>query len=373
MERYIEKEGKQLRYGYTTGTCATGAALAAAQLLFEGHAPDTVRVRTPKGWELELEVLEPRSGDGWAQAAVRKDAGDDPDVTDGALIVARVERNGEGCVLFRAGDGVGTVTRPGLRVPPGEAAVNPVPRQMICQALEPYTVGGQGLTVTLSVPGGDEIAQKTFNPRLGIQGGISIIGTSGVVEPMSEEALKESLALELDMQRALGKKRLVFSPGNYGRDLGEQLGLKVEDVVKTSNYVGFMLDRALQGGVEEILWVGHLGKLVKVAAGIFQTHSSMADGRLETLGAWAGAFGAAPDTIRDILACNTTEAAVAIIKEKQLEAVFGQLAETVSRRSMERVHGGITVGTVLFTLDEGVVGMDRTAERLLEALKHENS
>lgn len=373
MEQTIVRDGKELKYGYTTGTCATGAALAAVLLLEDGAAPPAVTVMTPKGWPVILEVIEPSRGEDWAEAAIRKDAGDDPDVTHQHLIVARVQRNSSGTVVFKGGTGVGTVTKPGLQIGIGEPAINPVPRKMIETVLQPYMREGKGFTVTVSVPEGEAIALKTFNPRLGIVGGISIIGTSGIVEPMSEEALKESLALDLNMKKAAGHTRIVMTPGNYGRDLGLTLGISEEVVVKTSNFVGFMLDRAAAMGFEEILWVGHLGKLVKVAAGIFQTHSSMADGRLETLAAWAGAEGASREVIQGILQSNTTEEAVALLEEADMMPVFSVLAGRVSQRSQERVREQMTIGTILFTLEKGIIGMDEAGKSLLEAITHEKA
>lgn len=373
MEQTVVRDGKELKYGYTTGTCATGAALAAVMLLETGIAPPAVTVVTPKGWPVILEVLEPKQGTGWAETAIRKDAGDDPDVTHQHLIFSRVERNSEGRVIFQGGKGVGRVTKPGLQIPVGEPAINPVPRRMIEEVLRPYLSESKGYTVTVSVPEGEALAQKTFNPRLGIVGGISIIGTSGIVEPMSEEALKESLAVDLNMKKAAGLTRIVMTPGNYGRDIGLTLGIDESLVVKTSNFAGFMLDRAADMGFTEILWVGHLGKLVKVAGGIFQTHSSVADGRLEILAAWAGAQGATPETIRSILASNTTEEAVGILESAELESVFSVLARRVSERSEERSRNRLRVGTILFTLDKGVLAMDDTARALLEAITDEKA
>lgn len=370
MEQTLVRDGKELKYGYTTGTCAAGAALAAVLFLETGEVPLAVTIDTPKGWRVPMDVVNPLRGEDWAEASIRKDAGDDPDVTHGHLVVAMVKRNANGTVCFFAGKGVGTVTRPGLQIPVGEPAINPVPRRMIEAVLGPYINAETGFDVTISVPEGEEIAKKTFNPRLGIEGGISIIGTSGIVEPMSEDALKESLAIDLNMKKAAGLGRIVMTPGNYGRDIGITLGLSEKYVVKTSNFAGFMLDRAAEAGFEEILWVGHIGKLVKVAAGIFQTHSSMADGRLETLAAWAGAQGAPQALIKEILQSNTTEEAVGIIHKAGFDSVFPVLARRVSERSMERAQNKLKVGTVLFTLERGVVGMDDNGRAMLEAMRN---
>jgi len=373
MEQTLVRDGKELKYGYTTGTCATGAALAAVMLLENGNAPAAVTVTTPKGWPVIMEVLQPHRGSDWAETTIRKDAGDDPDVTHQHLITARVQRNSSGQVVFKGGTGVGTVTKPGLQIPVGEPAINPVPRKMIEEALKPFMKDSFGYTVTISVPEGEQLALKTFNPRLGIVGGISIIGTSGIVEPMSEEALKESLAIDLNMKKAAGHTRIVMTPGNYGRDLGLTLGIPEEIVVKTSNFAGYMLDRAAEMGFKEILWVGHLGKLVKIAAGIFQTHSSIADGRLETLAAWAGSEGASQELIQGILHSNTTEEAVSLLYQADMAPVFAIIARRVSERSRERVRGEISVGTILFTLEKGVIGMDDNGKGLLEAITNENA
>lgn len=371
MEQTLVRDGKTLKYGYTTGTCAAGAALAAATLLERGEAMDSVSLVTPKGWRVSLEVLHLTCGSDWAEAAVRKDAGDDPDVTHNHEIFTKIKRSNTGQVRFFAGEGVGMVTKPGLQISVGEAAINPVPRAMICDALKPFIEYGRGYDVTISVPGGRALAQKTFNPRLGIEGGISIIGTSGIVEPMSEEALKESLAVAINVKAAQGHSTVVFTPGNYGKEIGQVLRVREEYVVKTSNYAGFMLDRAVDAGIKEIVWIGHIGKLVKVAGGIFHTHSSMADGRMEILAAWVGAEGGSKETIAAILNSNTTEEAVDVIGDAGLTSVFSVLARRVSQRSEERTHGQIKVGTVLFTLGKGIVGMDREAERMLEAVTDE--
>lgn len=373
MEQTVIREGKTLKYGYTTGTCAAGAAAAAVRILETDRMPEQVTVVTPKGWHVDLTVLNPTKGEGWAEAAVRKDAGDDPDVTHEQLIVVRVSRNTEGTVRYYAGEGVGTVTKAGLQIPVGEPAINPVPRRMIEAALADYVQTGRGYDVTVSVPGGEALAQKTFNPRLGIVGGISIIGTSGIVEPMSEEALKESLAVDLGVKRAQGLDRIVLTPGNYGRELGQTLKIPEAVVVKTSNFAGFMLDRAAEQGFTEILWVGHLGKLAKVAGGIFHTHSSIADGRLEVIAAWAGASGADRSVIQRLLESNTTEEAVAELETAGMLSLCDTLARRVSLRSEERAKGRLRVGTILFTLEKGVVGMDAAGRAMLKELTDEEA
>ncbi|MEE1187630.1 MAG: cobalt-precorrin-5B (C(1))-methyltransferase CbiD, partial [Acutalibacteraceae bacterium] len=295
FEHFVQSGTKQLRCGYTTGTCAALAAEGATQLLLTGTAPKTLSVRTPKGWTVEVvpEVCE-KTEDGTARCAVRKDAGDDPDVTDGMPVVATVsirEPSSE-AVVIDGGDGVGRVTKPGLDQPVGNAAINRVPRQMIrdavldvCEELDYDPVTKGAVQVVISIPGGEERAKKTFNPKLGVEGGLSVLGTSGIVEPMSEQALKDTIAVELrqafELQKQAGVPRpaVLLTPGNYGKDFLDAQGWSdlAVPVVKISNYVGDALDAAVSIGFEDILLAGHIGKLVKVAGNIMNTHSSVAD------------------------------------------------------------------------------------------------
>ena len=282
---YTLKDGKKLQFGYTTGTCAAAAAKAATLLLLTGRVPETVHILTPKGIALDLEVLEPRRAEGAASCAIQKYSGDDPDVTNGILVFAKVRARPEPGILIDGGVGVGRVTKPGLKQAIGEAAINPVPREMIrLAAEEALDECGQvtGLSIIISVPEGVEIAQKTFNPRLGIEGGISILGTSGIVEPMSEDALVESIELEIRQKHALGRKRLFITPGNYGADFAKAVcSMDETELVKCSNYIGRTLDIAAAEGFREVLLIGHVGKLVKLSGGIMNTHSREGDGRAE--------------------------------------------------------------------------------------------
>ena len=265
---FVQKDGKKLRFGFTTGTCAAAAAKAAAILLLSGAASETVSLRTPKGIDLSLPVQEPVRGADFASCAVRKDAGDDPDVTDGVLVFARVAFSDEPGIAIDGGVGVGRVTKPGLKQNIGEAAINPVPREMIRLAVETVAEEWEyrgGLSVVISIPEGEALAEKTFNPRLGIVGGISILGTSGIVEPMSEDALIDSIVLEIRQRKALGDTRLILTPGNYGADfLAARYGIPDERIVKCSNYVGKAIEAAIDAGFSEALLCGHIGKFVKL-------------------------------------------------------------------------------------------------------------
>ena len=267
FEHYISVGRGRLRCGYTTGTCAAAAARGAAELLLTGEMPALVRVETPAGIPVEAELLEPASGCGWASCAVRKDGGDDPDATHGTLIFAKVEKTKAREVTIEGGVGVGRVTRPGLDQPVGEAAINHVPREMILRQMEEVRRKAgysEGLRVEISVPAGEELAKRTFNPRLGITGGISILGTSGIVRPMSEAALIDSLRLELDVQAAAGVGDIVVTPGNYGEHFSrEVLHLSLDHWATCSNYIGEAIDHAAGLGFRSFLLVGHLGKLCK--------------------------------------------------------------------------------------------------------------
>ncbi|RPF42541.1 precorrin-6Y C5,15-methyltransferase (decarboxylating) [Thermodesulfitimonas autotrophica] len=360
---------KRLREGYTTGMCAAAAAKAAALLLFRGEAPAAVAVVTPAGRELRLPVAEAVRGEEWARCGVVKDAGDDPDVTDGLTIFAEVRPAPAGIVL-RGGEGVGVVTRPGLPVPVGEPAINPVPRRLILREVAAVLPPGRGAEVTISVPGGAEVAARTFNPRLGIVGGISILGTMGIVKPMSEEAYRESLGCAVDVAVAEGRRELVFVPGRTGEKVAvERYGFPPEAVVQISNFVGYMLERAAAAGARAILLFGHLGKLLKVAGGIFHTHSRVADARGEILAALAAAEGAPPPLVARLLETPTVEEAVPFLRAAGLERVFAAAAARASRRAEDFVRGKLRVGTVLLGRDGEVLGYDAGAREIAAACR----
>ena len=368
---YALVDGKKLRYGYTTGTCAAAAAKAATLLLLTGRAPAAVRIHTPKGIDLTLPVEEAaRSGD-TARCAVRKFSGDDPDVTDGALIAATVSVSAAPGVHIDGGEGVGRVTKPGLKVPVGAAAINPGPRAMIEQAVGEAleeTEAVAGIDAVISVPEGAALAAKTFNPRLGIVGGISILGTSGIVEPMSEEALIDSIRLEIRQRKTLGETRLILAPGNYGTDfLRDTLGVSEDRIVKISNYVGRALDAAAEAGFAEVLLAGHIGKLIKLSGGIMNTHSREGDGRAELMAAWALKAGADADTARTILACVTTDEMLRILREKGLLAPAMELmARGIDLYVNARVKGLLTVGVLVFSDGSGPLCATAAAKRWVE-------
>ena len=376
FDHYIQSGGKRLRCGYTTGACAALAAKGAAELLLTGRAPETVSLRTPKGWVVEVPLEGPRLEGGTASAWVTKDGGDDVDATHGLPIAASVARQPGTGLTLRGGEGVGRVTKPGLDQPVGEWAINSTPRRMILEAVDSVRRALDqpgGLLITISVPGGWEAAEKTFNPHLGIEGGISILGTSGIVEPMSVQALVDTLALELRQAAASGARRLILTPGNYGMDfLGSgALDLPPEvPIVRCSNFVGEALDSARLEGFRDILLVGHIGKFVKLAAGIFNTHSRQADGRGEIFCAHAALCGADRETARALMDSATADRCLEILQERRLqEPVLASLLGAIQVRLDRRTGEGARAGAVLFSNQYGSLGMTRGAKEILTAWK----
>ena len=376
LEQYVYKNNKKMRMGYTTGSCAAAASKAAAWMLLHGRLLPEVELMTPKGIALHLEVLEPKFSATSASCAIRKDAGDDPDVTDGLLIYATVSRTAQPGVTLDGGEGVGRVTRAGLEQAVGDAAINKVPRQMIREGVEEIcrAVGYTGgLSVIISIPGGEELARKTFNPRLGIVGGISVLGTSGIVEPMSEEALIQTIRVDIKMQLSGGRSYLVLVPGNYGLDFLEDYEPEVlKRSVKYSNFLGEAIDAAVEFGAKGILLVGHIGKLVKLAAGIMNTHSRNADARMDILTAHAAVLGADQETAARLMDCITTDEALDILKEKGLlDPVMKRLMERMEFYVDHRSGKSLERGILTFSLEQGVLGESTDVRRLIACVKAE--
>ena len=370
LELYIPVGRQKLRCGYTTGTCAAAAAAGAAARLLTGETLPAVRIATPAGVAVEAELLQHAAGEGWAACAVRKDGGDDPDVTDGALIFARVERTDTPGIIIDGGEGVGRVTLPGLDQPVGAAAINSTPRRMIAEQLESAAAKAGytgGLRAVISVPEGEALAKRTFNPRLGIVGGISILGTSGIVKPMSEAALLDSLYLEMDQRRAAGTEDLLLTPGNYGESFArEVLGLNLDRWCMCSNYLGAAIDHAAGAGFRSVLVVGHLGKLIKAAAGCMNTHSKTADARRETLTAHAALAGADGALLRALFDSPTTDAGVELLKQAGLLGpVMASIGEALDGQLKRRAGEGLTIEAFFFSNQYGILGKTPGAERLL--------
>lgn len=375
---YVIRNQKKLRFGYTTGSCAAGAARGAVRLLLGEDEISEVELMTPKGILLHLEILDRKRSENAASCAVRKDAGDDPDTTDGILVYAKVEKflirsDMEDRIVIDGGIGVGRVTKPGLSQKVGEAAINPVPRAMILQAVEEiadqYHYEG-GLKVTISVPEGEKIARKTFNPRLGIVGGISILGTSGIVEPMSEKALIDSIRVEMTQHAAMGEQYMLVTPGNYGADyLREHMELPFEKNIKCSNYVGETIDMAVDMGVKGILFISHIGKFVKVAAGIMNTHSHSADARMEVLCSNAIRAGGDLACARSILQCNTTDEALRVLDENHiLKETMKEITDRIQFYLDHRSYQQILLGAVIFSNEYGYLGQTANAAELIDKI-----
>lgn len=365
--------GQALRRGWTTGTCAAAAAQAAALLLLTGRAPAELRLDTPGGLTFTLPVEQPHLDGDAAVCTVRKDAGDDPDITNGVGITAAVRRAPEG-VTIDGGAGVGRVTRPGLAMPVGAAAINPGPRAQITAALERaarecgYT---GGFSVIISAENGEELAKQTYNGHLGVVGGLSILGTSGVVEPMSEKALVDTILLELDSLYAGGQRTAFLCPGNYGADFArDTLGLDLEKAVKCSNFIGEALDHAVFRGFHDILMVGHAGKLVKLAAGVMNTHSSVADGRQEIFTAHAALCGAERDTLEGLMQSISVDACIELLDREHLrEPVLARIESEIEKRLALRLRGRGHVEFILFTAKYGILAQSPGAMALCERLR----
>ena len=365
--------GQALRRGWTTGSCAAAAAQAAALLLLTGKAPAAIRLETPGGLPFTLPVEQPHLEDGAAVCTVRKDAGDDPDVTNGVGISAAVRRAASS-VAIDGGTGVGRVTRPGLALPVGAAAINPGPRAQIAAALERaarergYT---GGFSVVISAENGEELAKQTYNEHLGVIGGLSILGTSGIVEPMSEKALVDTVRLELDSLYAGGQRTAFLCPGNYGADFArDALGLDLEKAVKCSNFIGEALDHAVFCGFRDILLVGHAGKLVKLAAGVMNTHSSVADGRQEIFTAHAALCGAGRETLEGLMQAVSVDACIEMLDRENLrEPVLARIESEIEKRLALRLRGRGHVEVILFTAKHGILARSDGASALCERLR----
>lgn len=403
-DSYIYKNQKKLRWGYTTGTCAAAASLAAAVMLLRGRRMEQVSLTTPKGVRLDLEVEEMETGKNCVCCGVRKDAGDDPDVTDGLMVYSQVrlpdadsggagdareagdnteagdDRNACGDYVYEkdglrlilsGGVGVGRVTQCGLSCEVGKAAINPVPRQMIFEQVAGACreSGFKGvLSIEIRVPEALKVADKTFNSRLGIQGGISILGTSGMVEPMSETALLDTIRLELRQRIRKGEKNLLVTPGNYGENfVGTVLGLGLGQAVKCSNFIGSTIDMAVEEGAESILLIGHGGKLIKLAAGIMNTHSSWADGRMEILAAHGAACGAKRELVEQIMEAVTVDEGLRLLetedglREQVMKRVMARLEQYVKRRAGGRLRAEV----IVFTNERGILGATTGADDML--------
>ena len=371
---------KELRKGFTTGSCGAAAAKAALYMLLTGSVKEEIEIITPGGAVFRTEVKDIFREGNRVRCAVVKDGGDDPDVTTGLHVTAevRAEERGDGAleIQIEGGPGVGRVTLPGLDQPVGKAAINRVPRQMIEKELsevaELLDFRGR-IRVILSVPGGEEAAERTFNPRLGIEGGISILGTTGIVEPMSTRAILDTIRVELNQRKALGDRIVAVSPGNYGLNfMKETYGYDLNRSVKCSNYVGDTVDMVREMGFRGMLLTGHIGKLIKVSGGIMNTHSKEGDARMELLAAGVIRAGGSTDTLRGILNCRVTEEALGIIQgespellRKSMDAVMDRILYYLRKRAGKE----LPVECILYSNEFGLLAASPGAMDMLEELR----
>lgn len=377
-----------MRYGFTTGSCAAAAAAAACYMLLTGRKKEEMTILTPKGISYTAKLVDISINESSAACAIVKDGGDDPDITTGAHIVAEVaflqkeslqkdKTDAVQQIIIRGGKGVGRVTKPGLDQPVGEAAINHVPREMIEKEVrricELCDYNGK-LQVTISVPEGEEIAQKTFNPRLGITGGISILGTSGIVEPMSSQALLDTIQVELRQKKAMGQQMIAVTPGNYGLDfMKEAFAYDLDKSVKCSNFIGNTIDMAAETGFCGMLLTGHIGKLVKVSGGIMNTHSKEGDCRMELLAAAALKSGGSKTQALEILEAVTTEEGIRLLQEGgNLQKTMQILMEKIMFYLQKRAAGRLQIECMMYANGYGLLAESSGAEAMLEALMKKN-
>ena len=374
MDQYVVKDGKKMRKGYTTGSCAAAASKAAALMLLTQSPVDQVRITTPGGEVLDLEVHDARISSDQARCAVRKDGGDDPDVTTGALIYADVSFSDHEGIVIDGGKGVGRVTKPGLDQPVGNAAINSVPRRMITEGITAVCEANGyrgGLSVVISVPEGETIAKRTFNSSLGILGGISIIGTTGIVEPMSEKALTDTTRVTLSQRKAEGECYALLTPGNYGEEfIRENMEDVMKKAVQTSNFIGEAIDACGSLGFKGFLLVGHLGKLVKIAGGMLNTHSKYGDCRLDIMAATAGACGLDTNGISQILDSVMVDEAVRILDEAGLrEQTMRMLTDRIMKILKRRAGEETECGVMIFSKVYGLLAESENARELIQKMK----
>ncbi|MDP9021197.1 MAG: cobalt-precorrin-5B (C(1))-methyltransferase [Actinomycetota bacterium] len=317
-----------LRTGWTTGTCASAAAKAAVAALISGLTQTSAEVALPSGRRVTFPVARcTPAGDGW-EAVVIKDAGDDPDVTDGAHLTVAVRWAAEPGVHLRSGPGVGTVTKPGLGLDVGGPAINPVPRRMIGAAIGEVTdPQRRGVEVTVSVPGGQQLARRTTNPRLGIVGGISILGTTGIVRPFSTASWRASVLQAVDVMAAQGERTCVLTTGGRTERAARRLLPDVPEVcfVEVGDFSGNAIDRAVDRGIGEVVFVGMAGKLTKLAAGIMMTHWTRSRVDTDVLAGVTARAGGDRDLVADVRAANTARHAYELWSEAGIAAAAADL------------------------------------------------
>jgi cobalt-precorrin-5B (C1)-methyltransferase len=373
MNDYIVKSGKEMRFGYTTGSCATAAATAAAEMLLDDCCVNCVFITLPNNEKVEFQIEDISINNDSVTCCVTKDAGDDPDVTDGIKIYAKATYSDIGINIL-GGVGVGVVTAKGLKCEVGEPAINPVPKKMIIEnvsnVLKKFNYK-KGMNIEIFVPNGEEIAKKTFNARLCILGGISILGTTGIVEPMSEKALVDTIKILIDKQYQEDKDNVLLSPGNYGREYCKKnLNIDIDKGIKYSNFVGEALDYLVYKGYKRVLIVGHIGKLVKLAGGIMNTHSNVADCRMEILASHSAINGASCELVGKIMNCITTDEAVLLLeRSKILEKVMASILKKIQFHINYRVKEKLQAEIIIFSNSDTIISKSENAFEFAKMFK----
>ena len=385
MKETVVKDGKELHLGYTTGSCAAAAAKAAAWMLLTGVRKEAIGLQTPKGIYLNLDVHNIDMQPGYVSCSIEKDSGDDPDITKGTSIFARAEyADGNGQIIIEGGEGIGRVTKPGLDQPVGEAAINSVPRKMITENVAQVLSAADhkgSLKITISAPEGEALAKKTFNPRLGITGGISILGTTGIVEPMSEDSIIETIRIELRQKRSPGAQYALLTPGNYGMEfIKDTLKIDPEKAVMVSNFIGDALLCCSGLKFKGVLLAGHIGKIVKLAGGMMNTHSRYGDCRMEIMASYAAASGLDNKVTAEILDCATCDDALRMIREADEKSgscvsVYSRTLDMLGKRiefmMEQKISGETQCAAMVFSRETGLLFETSKAGKLLSCFKRQ--
>ncbi|MBB1127982.1 cobalt-precorrin-5B (C(1))-methyltransferase CbiD [Limosilactobacillus balticus] len=368
-DNYVYYNGRKLRKGFTTGTTATAATVAAIRTLLNQEPQETVTVHAANGKTAIFDVEQTDFDEQQASCAIKKDGGDDQDATDGALIFATVKLRDDNEIHLDGGKGVGRVTKEGLANKPGMPAINPTPRRVIKAAAREEVGEKRGVDIVISVPEGERIAKLTYNPRLGIVGGISILGTSGVVTPMSESSWKHSISIEMNIHRKRSDNTIVLVPGNYGEDFAkDELGIPSAKIVQMSNFVGYVLHETQRLGFTKVLIVGDLGKMIKVAGGIFSTHSKDADARAEIMVANLALMGGVPTAfLRKINQCLTTISMIKMIDEAGYQEVYQMIADKIKLRAEKLLahrEPHVEIDAVIFSRESGFLAASKPLQEI---------
>ena len=375
-EYFIVKGQKKLRCGYTTGSCAAAVAKAGTLMVLTEIEYPIITLETLKGLVLNLEVASIVRKQNSVICSVKKDGGDDPDITHGISIFGKITKveNGRGCVLIRAGLGIGIVTEPGLPCPVGSPAINPSPQKQIKDEVKKIMVAHNfngDIIIELWIPEGPLLAEKTFNPKIGIKGGLSILGTTGIVEPMSEKAFIDTLKIEIDSHLAKNNDCLLFCSGNYGKHFAtDTLEISIDHSIKYGNYIGEVLDYLVYRNVKKALFISHIGKIVKVAAGIMNTWSKIADGRMEIFGVHCGMAGGTREDIKNIMEMTNTEVVILYLKQKELfAAVQESVMDKIINHMKDRVRDQVEIEVIVFYGSSEIFGTTSGVENYLNGLK----